>query len=134
MQTTAQTVAVSKKNLWTGRIITGLTIVFLLFDSIAKLMRAAPVLEASARLGIPQNLAVGIGTILLLCVVVYAIPRTAVLGAILLTGYLGGAVFTQLRAGGPLFDTLFPVIFGMLIWVAIYLRDSRLGVVLPFRK
>jgi hypothetical protein len=134
MQTTAQTVAVSKKNLWTGRIITGLTIVFLLFDSIAKLMRAAPVLEASARLGIPQNLAVGIGTILLVCVVVYAIPRTAVLGAILLTGYLGGAVFTQLRAGGPLFDTLFPIIFGMLIWVGIYLRDSCLGAVLPFRK
>jgi uncharacterized membrane protein (UPF0182 family) len=121
-----QTVSVSNKRLWAGRIISGLAVAFLLFDSVLKLLRVAPVLDACARLGVPQNLVVGIGAILLVSVVAYAIPRTAILGAILLTGYLGGAVFTQLRAGGPLFDTLFPIIFGMLIWAGIFLRDSRL--------
>jgi hypothetical protein len=133
MQTNTQTVSPSKKKLWAGRIISGLAVAFLLFDGVAKMMRVAPVLEACARLGVSQNLVVGIGAILLACVVVYAIPRTAVLGAILLTGYLGGAVFTQLRAGGPLFDTLFPVIFGMLIWAGIFLRDNRLSTLVPLR-
>jgi hypothetical protein len=134
MQMDTQTVSVSRKKIWAGRIITGLAASFLLFDSVAKLLRVAPVLEACARLGVPQNLVVGIGAILLASVVVYAIPRTAVLGAILLTGYLGGAVFTQLRAGGALFDTLFPIIFGMLIWAGIFLRDSRLSTLVPLRK
>jgi hypothetical protein len=134
MQTNTQTVSPSKKKLWAGRIISGLAVAFLLFDGGAKLMRVAPVLEACARLGVSQNLVVGIGAILLACVVVYAIPRTAVLGAILLTGYLGGAVFTQLRAGGPLFDTLFPIIFGMLIWAGIFLRDNRLSTLVPLRN
>jgi hypothetical protein len=134
MQTNTQTVSPSNKKLWAGRIISGLAVAFLLFDGGAKLMRVAPVLEACARLGVSQNLVVGIGAILLACVVVYAIPRTAVLGAILLTGYLGGAVFTQLRAGGPLFDTLFPIIFGMLIWAGIFLRDNRLSTLVPLRN
>jgi hypothetical protein len=129
-----QTVSVSKKRLWAGRITSGLAVSFLLFDSVLKLLRVAPVLEACARLGVPQNLVVGIGAILLVSVVVYAIPRTAVLGAILLTGYLGGAVFTQLRAGGPLFDTLFPIIFGILIWAGISLRDHRSSTLVPLRK
>jgi uncharacterized membrane protein (UPF0182 family) len=128
-----QTVPVSKKKLWAGRIISGLAVLFLLFDSVAKLMKLAPVLEASARLGFSPNLMVAIGAILLACVVAYAIPRTSILGAMLLTGYLGGAVVTQLRAGSP-FDTLFPIIFGVLIWAGIFLRDNRLRTFLPLRS
>jgi hypothetical protein len=97
-------------------------------------MKVAPVLEASARLGLPANLIVGIGSLLLACVVVYAIPGTSILGAILLTGYLGGAVATQVRVSDPLFETLFPVIFGVLIWVGIFLRDDRLGTLIPLRR
>jgi hypothetical protein len=134
MQTGTQTVTVSKKKLWAGRIISGLAVLFLVFDGVAKVMKVAPVLEACARLGFPQNLVVGIGTVLLACVVVYIIPRTSVLGAILLTGYLGGAVATQLRAGSPLFDTLFPIIFGALIWAGIFLRDDRLRALVPLRS
>jgi hypothetical protein len=134
MQTGTQTVTVSKKKLWAGRIISGLAVLFLLFDGVAKVMKVAPVLEACARLGLPQNLVVGIGTVLLACVVVYVIPRTSVLGAILLTGYLGGAVATQLRAGSPLFETLFPIIFGVLVWSGIFLRDNRLRTFVPLRS
>jgi DoxX-like family len=134
MQTSTQTVPVSRRKLWAGRIISGLVVLFLLFDSVAKLMRVAPVLEACTRLGIPQNLVIGIGSVLLACVVVYVIPRTSVLGAILLTGYLGGAVATQLRAGSPLFDTLFPIIFGVLIWAGIFLRDNRVRILVPLRS
>jgi DoxX-like family len=134
MQTGTQTVTVSKKKLWAGRIISGLAVLFLLFDGVAKVMKVAPVLEASARLGFSQNLVVGIGTVLLACVVVYVIPRTSILGAILLTGYLGGAVATQLRAGSPLFETLFPIIFGVLVWAGIFLRDNRLRTFVPLRS
>ncbi len=128
-----QTAPFSKKRVWAGRIISALAILFLLFDAIGKLMKVAPVLEASARLGLPANLIVGIGSLLLACVVVYAIPCTSILGAILLTGYLGGAVVIQVRVGDPLFETLFPVIFGVLVWAGIYLRDDRLRTLIPLR-
>jgi DoxX-like family len=124
----------SKKRVWAGRIISALAILFLLFDAVAKLMKVAPVLEASARLGLPANLIVGTGSLLLACVVVYAIPGTSILGAILLTGYLGGAVATHVRVGDPLFETLFPVIFGVLIWAGIFLRDDRLRTLIPLRR
>ena len=129
-----QTAPFSKKKLWAGRIISALAILFLLFDAITKLMKVAPVLEACARLGYPASLAVGIGTLLLACVVVYAIPGTSILGAILLTGYLGGAVGANVRVGDPLFETFFPVIFGMLIWAGIFLRDDRLRTLIPLRR
>ena len=124
----------SKKKLWAGRIISALAILFLLFDAITKLMKVAPVLEACARLGYPASLAVGIGTLLLACVVVYAIPGTSILGAILLTGYLGGAVAANVRVGDPLFETFFPVIFGVLTWAWIFLRDDRLRTLIPLRR
>ncbi len=129
-----QTGPFSKKRLWAGRIISALAVLFLLFDAITKLMKVAPVLEASARLGYPASLAVGIGSLLLACVVVYAIPGTSILGAILLTGYLGGAVGANVRVGDPLFETFFPVIFGMLIWAGIFLRDDRLRTLIPLRR
>jgi hypothetical protein len=130
----AHSAPLSKKRLWAGRIISALAILFLLFDATGKLMRIAPVLEACARLGIPASLIVGIGSLLLACVVVYAVPRTSTLGAILLTGYLGGAVAINLRVGDPPFETLFPVIFGMLTWAGIFLRDDRLSALIPLRR
>ena len=128
-----QTAPLSKKRVWAGRIISGFAILFLLFDAIIKLMKITPVLEACARLGYPASLAVGIGTLLLACVVVYAIPGPSILGAILLTGYLGGAVAANVRVSDPLFETLFPVILGVLIWAGIFLRDDRLRALIPLR-
>jgi hypothetical protein len=134
MQSATQTHQVSKKKLWVGRIISALAVLFLTFDAVAKLVKVAPVLQASARLGIPESLVMGIGIILLICTVAYAIPRTSILGAILLTGYLGGAVATQLRAGNPLFETIFPIIFDVVIWAGVFLRDDRLRALVPFRS
>jgi len=105
----------------------------MLFDAVGKFMMPAPVVEACARLGISINLSPTLGILLMVSTIVYAIPRTAVLGAVLLTGYLGGAVAIQLRAGSPLFETVFPVIFGIVIWAGIYLCDSRLRRVFPIR-
>ena len=134
MKSGAQTASVSKMSLWAGRIISALVVLFLLFDGVTKVLKVAPVLEASARLGLPANLIVGIGSLLFACVVVYAIPGTSIFGAILLTGYLGGAVAANVRVGDPLFETLFPVIFGVLIWAGIFLRDDRLRTLIPLRR
>ena len=124
----------SKAKLWTGRILTTLTTLFLLFDAAGKLMMPAPVVEASARLGFPLALSVSIGILLATCTILYAIPRTAVLGAVLLTGYLGGAVAIQMRAGSPLFETVFPVLFGVIAWAGVYLRECGLRRVFPMRR
>jgi hypothetical protein len=134
MQSTTQAAPVSMKAVWTGRVISGLVVLFLLFDGVTKVMKVAPVLQASAQLGIPVSLIVAIGAVLLICTVIYAIPSTSILGAILLTGYLGGAVAVQARIGNPLFETLFPVIFGVLVWAGIVLRDNRLRTLIPLRK
>ncbi len=114
--------------IWTGRVISGLVVLFLLFDSITKLMKVDAVVKASEQIGFPVNLISVIGIILLVCVVVYVYPPTSRLGAILLTGYLGGAVEANLSAGTPLFsNVLFPVYFGILVWAGLYLRDRRVG-------
>jgi DoxX-like family len=127
-----QTPPVSKGMLWTGRIISGVAVLFLTFDSVIKFLKPAPVVEAFAHLGLPLDLAVVIGVLLLLCTALYVIPRTSILGAILLTGYLGGAVATHLRSGDPLFShVLFPVYFGALLWLGLYLRDTRLRALVP---
>jgi hypothetical protein len=120
----AQTAAVSKKALWTGRIISGWLVLFLLFDGVVKVIKLAPAMEGTGRLGYPLSLVVPIGIVELLCVVAYVIPRTSFLGAILLTGYLGGATATQVRVEDPWF--LFPVGVGVLVWVGLLLRDPRL--------
>jgi uncharacterized membrane protein (UPF0182 family) len=125
--------AVSKGRTWTGRVLSMLAVLFLLFDAYGKLAQPAPVLQASARIGFPVHLLFGIGVILLVCAVLYAIPRTAVLGAVPLTGYLGGAVEVQLTAGSPIFETIFPVLFGILVWSGIFLREKRLAQLLPLR-
>jgi hypothetical protein len=133
VQSLTQAGPVSKGRLWTGRIISGLVVLFLLFDSITKVMKVRAVIEASAQLGYPVNAIVTIGIILFVCTAFYIIPQTAVLGAILLTGYLGGAVVANLRIGSAMFNTFFPIVFAALAWVGIFLRESRLGVLIPFR-
>ena len=123
MHSDTEAAPVSKKSLWAGRIISALVVLFLLFDAIAKLMKIAPVLQAFDRLGYSTGLAVPIGVLLLVCTAVYVIPRTSILGAILLTAYLGGATATHVRAGEPFY---FPVLFGVLVWAGLYLREDRL--------
>jgi hypothetical protein len=125
---------ISKTRLWAGRIISALVVLFLIFDGVTKVMKVPAVMEATARIGFPANLIPGIGILLLACTAVYVIPRTSILGAILLTGYLGGAVVTNLRAGSSLFgETLFPVYFGVFVWAGLYLRDERLHALIPLR-
>src|SRR6267154_4770127 len=125
---------ISNTHLWAARIITALVVLFLVFDGVTKVMKVPAVMEATARIGFPANLIPGIGVLLLACTAIYVIPRTSVLGAILLTGYLGGAVLTNLRAGSSLFgETLFPVYFGVLVWAGLYLRDERLHALIPLR-
>ena len=126
---------ISKKELWGGRIISALVVIFLLFDSITKLMRVDAVMKATVKVGYPPDTIPVIGLILLVCTIIYVIPATSILGAVLLTGYLGGAVATNLRIGNPLFiNTLFPVYFGILVWGGLFLRDRRLRSLLPIRK
>jgi hypothetical protein len=125
MSSTASVLPISKPRLWTGRVISGLAIVFLAFDGAMKLVRPAPVVEACAHLGLPLETLPGIGLLLLFCTLLYTIPRTALVGAVLMTGYLGGAVATHVRAGDPAFPVIFPVVFGALLWTGLYLRDAR---------
>jgi hypothetical protein len=129
----AQPAPVSKARLWAGRVISTLVVLFLLFDGGAKVAKVEPVLEASARLGLPESTIPGIGILLIVCTLIYAFPPTAALGAILLTGYLGGAVATHVRAGDPAFPIAFGVGFGVLAWVGLLLRDDRLRVLVPLR-
>ncbi|GHO87504.1 DoxX family protein [Dictyobacter formicarum] len=135
MQVATQTAPISKTQLWIGRGVTALPVLFLLFDSVIHMMQIAPVMDSLNQLGYPVNLALVLGIIELVCLVAYIFPPTSVLGAILLTGYLGGAVATHLRVGDPLFsNVLFPVYVGILIWGGLYLRDERLRALFPFRK
>lgn len=122
---TVQSDTHDKRSLWAGRIISALPVVFLLVDGIMKLVKPAVVVDATVKLGYPESVIAGIGLLLLACTIVYLIPRTAVLGAILLTGYLGGAVATHVRVGGPWFPIIFPVIIGAMLWGGLYLRDER---------
>lgn len=127
----ASTERASKGALWTGRVLSILVVLFLLFDAWGKFAKPVQVTDAMAKLGIPISQSVTIGALLLMATVLYAIPQTAVLGAVVLTGYLGGAVAIQLRAGMPTFETFFPVLFAGLAWLGVYLRYRALRAVLP---
>jgi hypothetical protein len=129
-----QTAPISKARLWTGRIISALPALFLLVDGVMKLFKPAPVVDATLQLGYPESTIIPMGIVLLACTILYLIPRTAVLGAILLTGYLGGAVATHVRVGEGWFSILFPVIFGILLWGGLYLRDDELPRLIPLRE
>ena len=125
---------VSKGKLWGGRIMSWLPALFLLVDGVMKLFKPAVVVEATVKLGYAENVIVPLGIVLTLCTIIYLIPRTAVLGAILLTGYLGGAVATHVRVGEGLFPISFPIIFGVLLWGGLYLRDNRLRTLIPINQ
>ena len=134
MQSVIATTTSSKKALWAGRIIKWLPILFLLFDASMKLIKAVPVVEGTVKLGYQESTIVPLGIVLLVCTVLYAIPQTSVLGAMLLTGYLGGAVATHVRVGDPLLThVLFPVYMGILVWLGLYLREPRLRPLAPLR-
>ena len=135
MQPVTQTHPVSKKALWTGYIMSAIPVLMLIFSAVMKFAKPPPVLEGFKHLGLPENLAFGLGVLELGCTLLYLIPSTSVLGAILLTGYLGGAVATHVRIGSPLFShVLFPIYVSALIWGGIYLREWRLRALVPLRQ
>ena len=127
MQSATQAVFASKLRRWAGRIMSALPALFLLVDGAMKLVKPEPVVKATVELGYAETVILPLGVVLLTCTILYLIPQTAVLGAILLTGYLGGAVATQVRVGHGLFEILFPVVLGALLWGGLVLRDNRLA-------
>jgi DoxX-like family len=126
--------SISKGRLWAGRIMSALPALFMLVDAVMKLVKPAVVVEATVELGYRESVIVGLGIVLLVCTILYLIPSSDVLGAILLTGYLGGAVATHVRAGDQMFSVGFPVILGALLWGGLYLRDPILAGLIPWRS
>ena len=117
---------ISKARLWIGRVLGTLAVLFFAMDGGMKLFRPAFVVQATTQLGYPESSILGIGLVLLVCTALYAIPRTAVWGAILVTGYLGGAIASKVRIGAPVFDIAFAIVFAVIVWAALALRDRRL--------
>ena len=128
MQSATRSSSVSNKQLWLGRTMSAMPALFLLVDGAMKLVKPEVVIKATVELGYAESVIVPLGIVLLTCTILYLVPRTAVLGAILLTGYLGGAVATHVRAGQGLFEIMFPVVFGALLCVnADFLKPTRNG-------
>jgi hypothetical protein len=126
------TTTVSRTQIWTARILNGLAVAFLLFDAGMKLFTLPAAVQGTATLGYSPDSVFGIGVVQLVCIVLYVVPRTSILGAVLLTGYLGGAVATHVRVGNPLFShVLFPTYIAALIWGSFYLRDARVRALVP---
>ena len=117
---------ISRTQLWTGRVLSWLAAAFFLMDAGMKLVKPPFVVQATVQLGYPESCIIGLGVVLLLSTLLYLIPRTAILGAVLLTGYLGGAVATNVRVSAGWFNILFPVVFAAIAWAGLYLRDWRL--------
>jgi len=123
-----------KKAIWPGRILSGLVVLFLAFDAVIKLLEVPAAVEATAKLGFPPGTLFALGAIQLVCLIAYLYPRTAILGAVLWTGYLGGAIATHLRTGAPLFSLIFPFVVAALLWGGLWLRDRRTRAVLAPRN
>jgi hypothetical protein len=135
MTSVAYTPSVPRKALVAGYVLTAVVALFLTFDSVLKLLRLAPAVQATVELGYPAGTVLWIGTVELVCLALYLVPRTSVLGGLLLTGYLGGAIATHVRAGSPLLShTLFPIYVALLLWGGLYLRETRLRALVPFRR
>jgi hypothetical protein len=135
MTTKSRIATVTNSTFWIGWIMSGIVVVFLLFDGTTKLMMITPVVDATTGIGYPVDLIRPLGIVCLACAVLYALPRTSVLGAILLTGFLGGAVASKVRLEEPLFSqVLFGVYVGILAWGGLYLRDGRLRALIPLRR
>ena len=126
MQTSDQLSSVSRFLPWVGTGLTGLVVLFMVFDGVTKVIKVKPVMEACQKMNISSEMAVGVGFLLLACTAFYVTPRTAILGAVLLTGYLGGAVAAHLIGRSGAFPTVFPIGFGLLVWVGLALREPRL--------
>lgn len=131
LQPAAQTMPITKKSLWTGRILSAIPVLMVLFGSILKLMKTPAMVQGMGEYGYSEGLIIPIGIIELVCCIVYIIPRTATLGAILLTGLLGGAITTSVRLGRP--GWVFPLVLGVLVWAGLYLRDERLRALIPLQ-
>jgi hypothetical protein len=127
-------VPASRPMLWAGRLLTTLVVLFLLFDGVAKVLQVAPVLEACAQLEVPVRVIPGLGVVLVAATLLYAVPSTSLLGAIVLTGYLGGAIWTHVRVGGPAFPIVFAGLVAALVWGGLYLREPRLRTLIPVRR
>ena len=126
--------ASDKKPRMTGYALTAFVALFLTFDTVLKVLQLAPAMQGTTELGYPASSVLVIGVIELVCLVLYLIPQTSVLGALLLTGYLGGAIATHVRIGSPLLThILFPIYVALMVWGGLYLRESRLRALLPFR-
>jgi hypothetical protein len=124
----------AKKRSIAGYALTAFVALFLTFDTVMKVLQLAPAMQGTIELGYPASTVLTIGLIELVCLVLYLIPRTSVLGALVLTGYLGGAIATHVRVGSPLpTHTLFPIYVALMVWGGLYLRESRLRELLPFR-
>jgi hypothetical protein len=135
MTSAAHTSSVTKKRLVAGYVLTALVALFLTFDTVIKVLRLAPAIQGTTELGYPADTVLWIGMIELACVGLYLVPRTSVLGALLLTGYLGGAIAAHVRVGSPLLShTLFPIYVALVLWGGLYLRETRLRPLIPFRR
>src|SRR4051794_32055012 len=122
--------AISRARLWSGRALSTLAILFMAMDGGMKLFKPPFVVEATIQLGYPESTIVGIGIALLISTLLYALPRTAIFGAILLTGYLGGAVASGVRMNAPMFNIIFPVVFAVIVWASLVMRNPRIEKVL----
>lgn len=131
MEHPPQTAPVSKATLWTGRVMSALPVLMLTFSAAMKFAKPTPVVEGFVHLGWPEHLALALGMIEIASAILYAIPQTAVLGAILVTGYLGGATATHVRIEEAFF---MPIVLGILAWGGLYLRDRRIRALMPLRN
>jgi len=127
------TTQISNLQLWAGRILSVFATLLLVMDGVMKLLKPAMVLKATRDLGYPESQIVGIGVLLLACTLLYVVPRTSILGAILLTGYLGGAIASQVRVQAPPLNVVFALVFACLIWAGLWLRDTRVRSILTQR-
>ena len=132
MPSASETAPTSKKMLWAGRILSALVAALLLLSGVMKLVKPAPVVTGFAHFGYPESLIAIIGILEIVCTIIYLIPRTSVLGAILVTGYLGGATVTHVRIGDPAFYA--PVVLGVVAWAGLFLREERLRALIPLRN
>ncbi len=127
-----QSSGASKAALWTGRVLSAIPVLMLLWSGYAKITRQPQVMEGFAKFGFSEKVIVPLGIIEITCTIIYLVPQTSVLGAILLTGYFGGAICTHLRAGQAIL--VFPLLFGIFVWLGLFLRDPRLRQLIPLRK
>jgi len=134
MSSTALPAAQPKGALWTGRVISTLVVVFMLLDSVTKIMKIPQVIEASAKVGIGANMVFWIGITLLGCVILYVIPQTSALGAILLVGYLGGAVCANVLTHQPVANSCYAITTGILTWLGVWLRHPHVRALVPFKR